>query len=157
MARHPSWTQQFLSEADFDAITRAIKAAESRTSAEIRVHLERRGPRRLLFGRPRGGVARAHHVFRRPRLPPRPRSHRGLGYLAVEDRRLAVVGDAGIHGRVGDPHWHRVRDVMVERLKSNAPREAIERAVEELGRALAEHYPRRPGDENELSDEVSVS
>jgi uncharacterized membrane protein len=46
---------------------------------------------------------------------------------------------------------------MVERLKSNAPREAIERAVEELGRALAEHYPRRPDDRNELSDEVSVT
>jgi len=50
MAKHPSWTQRFLSEADFDAITRAIKAAESRTSAEIRVHLERRVPRRLLLG-----------------------------------------------------------------------------------------------------------
>jgi uncharacterized membrane protein len=50
-----------------------------------------------------------------------------------------------------------VRDVMLERLKANAPREAIERAVEELGRTLAEHYPRRPDDRNELSDQVSVS
>ena len=157
MAKHPSWTQQFLSEADFDAITRAIKAAESRTSAEIRVHLERRVPRRLLFGRPRDVVTRAHHVFRRLGMHRTRERHGVLVYLAVEDRRLAVVGDAGIHGRVGDPHWHRVRDVMVERLKSNAPREAIERAVEELGRALAEHYPRRPDDRNELSDEVSVT
>ena len=46
---------------------------------------------------------------------------------------------------------------MLERLRANAPREAIERAVEELGRALAEHYPRRPDDKNELTDEVSVS
>ena len=83
--------------------------------------------------------------------------HGVLVYVAVEDRRLAVVGDEGIHGRVGDPHWDRVRDVMVDRLRANAPREAIERAVEELGRVLAEHYPRRPDDENELPDEVSVS
>ena len=46
---------------------------------------------------------------------------------------------------------------MVDKLRANAPREAIERGVEELGRALAEHYPRRPDDKNELSDEVSVS
>jgi uncharacterized membrane protein len=157
MAKHPSWTQRFLSEADFEAITRAIKAAESKTSAEIRVHLERRVPRRLLLGRRPDVVTRAHHVFRRLGMHRTAERHGVLVYLAVEDRRLAVVGDEGIHGRVGDPHWHRVRDVMVERLKSNAPREAIERAVEELGRALAEHYPRRPDDVNELSDEVTVS
>ena len=46
---------------------------------------------------------------------------------------------------------------MADRLRANSPREAIERGVEALGRALAEHYPRRPDDQNELSDEVSVS
>jgi uncharacterized membrane protein len=82
--------------------------------------------------------------------------HGVLIYLAVEDRRFAVVGDEGIHGRVGDPHWHHVRDLMADRLRASAAREAIERGVEALGRALAEHYPRRPDDQNELSDEVSV-
>jgi len=157
MTHHPSWTRQFLSEADFDAITRVIKAAESRTSAEIRVHLERHVPRRLWLGRAPDVMTRAHRVFRRLGMHRTAERHGVLLYLAIEDHRLAVVGDEGIHGRVGDPHWHRVRDLMIERLKSNAPREAIERAVEEIGRALAEHYPRRPDDENELSDEVSVS
>ena len=83
--------------------------------------------------------------------------HGVLVYLAVEERRLAVVGDEGIHGRVGDRHWNRVRDLMVEKLRENAPRPALERAIEELGQALAVHYPRRPDDRNELSDEVSVS
>jgi len=157
MKRHPTWTRQFLSEADFDSITRAIKVAESRTSAEIRVHLERRVPRRLGVGRAPDVMTRAHRVFRRLGMHRTAERHGVLVYLAIEDHRLAVVGDEGIHGRVGDPHWHRVRDLMIERLKASAPREAIERAVEEIGRALAEHYPRRPGDENELSDEVSVS
>jgi len=157
MAKHPGWTRQFLSEADFDAITRAIKTAEARTSAEIRVHLERRVPRRLWLGRAPDVMTRAQHVFRRLGMHRTAERHGVLIYLAVEDRRFAVVGDEGIHGRVGDPHWHRVRDLMVEQLRSSAPREAIERAVEELGRTLAEHYPRRPDDKNELSDEVSVS
>jgi uncharacterized membrane protein len=157
MAKHPSWTRQFLTEADFDAITRAIKTAESRTSAEIRVHLERRVPRRLLVGPVPDVMTRAHHVFRHLGMHRTAERHGVLIYVAVEDRRLAIVGDEGIHGRVGDPHWHRVRDLMLERLRANAPREAIERAVEELGRSLAEHYPRRPDDKNELTDEVSVS
>jgi uncharacterized membrane protein len=95
-------------------------------------------------------------VFRRLGMHRTAERHGVLIYVAVEERRLAVVGDEGIHVRVGDSYWHRVRDLMVERLRSNAPREAIERAVEALGRSLAEHYPRRPDDRNELSDDVSV-
>ena len=52
MAKPPKWARRFLSETDLGAITEAIKAAESRTSAEIRVHLERR-LRRGFFGRKR--------------------------------------------------------------------------------------------------------
>ena len=156
MPTHPKWARRFLSDADFDAITRAIKTAEARTSAEIRVHLERRVPRRL-FRRSPDVLSRAQYVFRRLGMHKTAERHGVLVYLAVEERRLAVVGDQGIHGRVGDRHWNRVRDLMVEKLRENAPRQALERAIEELGQALAEHYPRRPDDRNELSDEVSVS
>jgi len=156
MPTHPKWARRFLSDPDFDAITRAIKTAEARTSAEIRVHLERRVPRRL-FRRFPNVLSRAQHVFRRLGMHKTAERHGVLVYLAVEERRLAVVGDEGIHGRVGDRHWNRVRDLMLEKLRENAPRQALERAIEELGQALAEHYPRRPDDRNELSDEVSVS
>ncbi len=141
MADHPKWIRRLLGEADFEAITRAIAAAESRTSAEIRVHLERRVPRRL-FRRTPGALARAHEVFRHLGMHRAAERHGVLIYLAVEDRKLAVVGDAGIHGRVGAGHWHEVRDRMVDKLRAGAPREAIVGAIQETGRALAAHYPR---------------
>jgi uncharacterized membrane protein len=157
MAGHPAWAQRFLSEPDFDAIAGAIRTAESRTSAEIRVHLERRVPRRL-FRRPDDALARAQHVFRRLGMHRTAERHGVLIYVAVEDRRLAVVGDEGIHARVGDLHWNEVRDLMIEILReSGPPRRALERAIEALGRSLAEHFPRRRDDRNELSDDVSVS
>ena len=123
MAKHPAWTRRLLTEADFDAITRAIAAAEARTSAEIRVHLERRVPRRLWVGRAPDVLTRARHVFRRLGMHKTVERHGVLIYLAVEDRRFAVVGDEGIHGRVGDPHWEGVRDLMADRLRASAPRE----------------------------------
>ena len=156
MPRRPTWARRFLSEADFDAVTRAITTAEARTSAEIRVHLEPRVPRRPFRRRP-DVLSRAQQVFRRLGMHKTAERHGVLVYLAVEERRLAVVGDEGIHGRIGDRHWNRVRDLMIAELRANAPRQALEHAIAELGRALAEHYPRRRDDRNELSDEVSVS
>ena len=156
MAKRPAWTRRFLSEADFDAITRAIADAESRTSAELRVHFERRVPRRL-FRRTPDPLTRAHHVFARLGMHRTAARNGVLIYLAVGDRKLAVVGDEGIHGRVGARHWDGVRDRMVDKLRAGAHREALLGAIAEVGRALAEHYPRRRGDVNELGDEVSVS
>src|SRR5262249_26316728 len=103
MAAHPAWARRFLSEPDFDVIAGAIRAAESRTSAEIRVHLERRVPRRL-FRRRHDVLARARQVFRRLGMHRTADRHGVLIYVAVMERRLAVVGDEGIHARVGDLH-----------------------------------------------------
>jgi uncharacterized membrane protein len=156
MAVHPRWIRRFLSGEDFVAITKAIVAAEALTSAELRVHVERRVPRRL-FRRTPGPIARARHVFERLGMHRTAERHGVLIYLAAEDRKLAVVGDAGIHARVGDALWRDVSARMVERLRQGTPRAAITDAIEELGHALATHYPRRPDDRNELSDQVTVS
>ena len=70
--------------------------------------------------------------------------HGVLIYLALADRKIAIVGDEGIHARVGDAYWARVRDHMVEKLQAAAPRDAILTAIQDVGRVLAEHFP-RPG------------
>ncbi len=155
MGKHPRWARRFLSEADFDAIVHAIVAAEAETSGEIRVHFERRLPRRR--GDKRGDVyQRTHEVFSHLGMHRTPQRHGVLIYLALEDRKLAIVGDEGIHRRVGDLYWARVRDLLVEKLRASAPRDALLAAIHEVGRTLKEHFPRRPGDVNELSDQVSV-
>jgi uncharacterized membrane protein len=74
----------------------------------------------------------------------------------MEDRTLSIVGDDGIHSRVGDAYWHGVRDRMVERLRAGAARDAIVDAVAEVGAVLAREFPRRPDDVDELPDDVSL-
>ena len=152
---HPAWAQRLLGgEEAFDAIARAIVAAEARTSAEIRVHMERRVPRRWF--RAGDPLTRAHAGFRRLGMERTAERSGVLIYLAADDRKLAIIGDAGIHVHVGDDYWAGVRDRMVERLRAGEAWRAIVEAVQEVGSVLAEHFPRRPDDVNELSDEVSV-
>jgi uncharacterized membrane protein len=155
MTRHPRWARALLSDADLDAIAAAVAAAERETSAEIRVHLERRLPRPR--GAPAGdALARAAEVFTRLGMHATAERNGVLVYLAVDDHRLAIAGDAGIHARVGDEYWQRVRDAMVERLRRGEARDAVLHAVTEVGAVLRRFFPRRPDDRNELSDRVSL-
>jgi uncharacterized membrane protein len=155
MAGHPRWVRAILSEDDLEAIARAVAEAETRTSAELRVHLERRVPRPRRSGAP-DTLQRARDVFARLEMHRTALRHGVLIYLALDDRQVAIIGDAGIHARVGDAYWPRIRDLMVERLRRGEARAALVDAVRELAGPLARHFPRRPGDEDELSDTVSV-
>ena len=155
VARHPRWVQRFLSRDDLTAIIEAIARAEALTSAEVRVHLERR-VRRAHAGGDRT-LARARDVF--ARLEMHQTTHRGgvLIYLAVEDRKLAIIGDDAIHARVGDEYWNGVRDGMVARLREGRARDAVVEAVGEVGRALSRHFPRRSDDRPDPNNDLSVS
>jgi uncharacterized membrane protein len=155
MAKHPRWTRSLFSAGDFAAIAAAVTAAEAATSAEIRVHLERRLPAALGAGGA-DALARAREVFAHLGMHRTALRHGVLIYLALEDHQLAIVGDEGIHARVGDDYWAGLRDLMVERLRRQEPRAALVEAIRGLGASLALHFPRRPDDTNELSDRVSV-
>lgn len=148
MAKHPRWVRTFLSEADLDAIARAVAEAEARTSAEIRVHLDHRCP-----GDP---MARAIAVFERLGMHRTADRSGVLVYVAIADHKLAVIGDEGIHSRVGDDYWRALVEAIVRHLASERPRDGFVHAVGEVGAALARHFPRRPDDRDELSDHVSV-
>jgi uncharacterized membrane protein len=152
MARLPRWLRAHFEPEDLEAVRAAIEAAEARTSGEIRVHLERRLPR--------GGrghvLEHARRVFVRLGLHRTRRRNGVLIYLALGDRHLAVVGDDGIHARVGDAYWAGLRDRLAEGLRAGRPRDAVLAAVREVGQVLATHFPPEPGDVDELSDEVSL-
>jgi uncharacterized membrane protein len=155
LGRRPRWVSRVFSREDLDAVVAAVDRAESRTAGEIRVHIERRVARGRR-DRTDDAMARARDVFAALKMHETALRAGVLIYLALEDHQLAIVGDEGIHTRVGDAYWAAIRDRMVERLRGGAAREAIVQAVEEVGAVLAREFPRRPDDVDELTDEVSL-
>jgi putative membrane protein len=77
-----------------------------------------------------------------------------LIYLSCMERQVVVVGDKGIHEKMGDDHWTAVRDQVIEGIGRKQPLQGICGAIDTCGKALADHFPRRPDDINELPDEV---
>ncbi|MGH7393382.1 MAG: TPM domain-containing protein [Candidatus Rokuibacteriota bacterium] len=152
MAKHPAWLHALLGDDDLDAVVAAIRRAETGTSGEVRVHLERRLPRSSRDD----ALGRAREVFARLGMDRTAARNGVLIYLALVEHRLAVVGDEAVHARVGDGYWTRLRDALVDRLRAGHAREAIVAAVEDVGEVLHQHFPRRRDDVNELSDDVSA-
>ena len=148
MPLHPKWVRAFLSDEDLEAIARAVTRAERHTSAEIRVHLDHACPGEAL--------QRAIKVFERLGMHKTGQRNGVLVYISVTDRKLAIVGDTGIHERVGEDYWQVLVFGVLVRMRQQGPRHGLEHALAEVGRALGHHFPRRPGDKNQLSDEVSL-
>jgi uncharacterized membrane protein len=147
MARHPKWVRAFLSDDDLAAITRAVTEAEGHTSAEVRVHLD--------HSCDGDALQQAINVFERLGMHKTAARNGVLVYISVTDRKLAVIGDRGIHERVGEAYWRGLVAAVRERMRQQQSRDGLIHAIAEVGRELSRHFPRRPGDKNELSDDVS--
>jgi len=83
------------------------------------------------------------------------RESNGVGiYLSFFERRVVVIGGRGIHAKMGDRHWQEARDLIIRGIKEGNLRGGVCAAIEACGKALAEHFPPRPDDINELPDSV---
>jgi len=109
MARHPRWVRALLSDDDLAAIARAVAEAEGRTSAEVRVHLDH-----SCHG---DALQQAIKVFERLGMHKTAARNGVLVYISVRDRKLAVIGDKGIHERVGEAYWQGLVAAVRERLR----------------------------------------
>lgn len=136
-----------LSKDDEALIIDAIKAAEHRTSGEIRVHIEDECEGEALD--------RAMAVFAELKMH-KTKQHNGvLIYVAIDDRKLAIFGDTAIHDHVGQDFWNDVRDQMIQEFRKGKYAQGIAQGVTMAGEKLRTHFPWQSDDKNELSDEIS--
>ena len=75
-------------------------------------------------------------------------------YLSYLEREVVVIGDRAIHEKMGDKHWHDVRDLIIQGIRKGEARTGICAAIESCGKALAQYFPPRADDINELPDQV---
>jgi uncharacterized membrane protein len=139
---------RFFTAAEKEQIIKAIQAAEAQTSGEIRVHVESN------VGES-GPLARAQAVFSQLRMDRTELRNGVLIYLAVADRKFAIIGDEGIDRVVPDNFWEETKEILRGHFSAGRFVEGITYGAASAGEHLKTHFPRCAGDVNELSDEVS--
>ncbi len=137
----------FFSAEDRDAIRAAIERAEAETSGEIKVHIEPKCSGDVL--------ARATQMFEKLGMHQTELRNGVLFYLAYEDRRFAIVGDAGIHAAVTEGFWDEIKVGMQVKFRQGRFVDGLAEGIAKAGQHLAQAFPVRAGDNNELSDDIS--
>lgn len=125
----------------------AIQDAELNTSGEIRLHLDNRCKGEVLDY--------AAAWFEKLDMHKTEQRNGVLFYLAVNDKKFAILGDAGINAVTGDDFWNKIKEEMLSAFKEGNFAAGLARGIAMAGEQLKEHFPYQKDDVNELSDEIS--
>jgi uncharacterized membrane protein len=132
---------------DSDRVKAAIGAAEKRTSGEIRVAVSS-----LFWGDVYAAAVRA---FERMKMHETRLRNGVLVFVVPARRRFVVLGDAGIHAKVGQEFWDRVAGAMSAHFRGGDFTAGLVHGIEVIGEQLAAHFPYQEGtDVNELPDDI---
>ncbi len=140
-------TRAFLSKLEHDRIVQTIREAESKTSGEIRVFVQRG----KLKSDP---LAAAQKKFRQLHMHKTSESNAVLIFVVPRAHKFAVVGDKAIHEKCGDEFWQRVVTRMRTHFQNENFSDALVEAIKEIGSVMASHFPKTLGNANELPDDV---
>ena len=130
--------RQLLRVIDTQRIEAAIAASEQRTSGEIRVSVAR-----LFWGDVR---KTAEKGFQRLGMTETRDRNGVLFFIVPSRRRFAVIGDQGIHAKVGDDFWIELSDILSAAFRESRFTDGLVQAIEAVGARLAIHFPPRPDD-----------
>lgn len=142
--------RQLRKKIDVDLIVNAINEAEGLTSGEIKVSIA------PFFW---GNVRRAaEKTFVRLSMS-RTKERNGILFFIVPSRRkFAILGDSGIHTKVGQEFWQSLAELLTEHFRKKEFTTGLVKAINQVGLKLAEHFPYEArADINELSDEVDFA
>jgi len=139
-------SRTFTKHLHHDMIVAAIRAAEQKTSGEIRVFISHK--------KVDDAVAAAQAQFERLGMTQTRHRNGVLIFVAPTARKFAILGDVGVHQKCGDEFWRAVSAEMTGHFVKAEFTAGIIHGIQKAGELLAAHFPPQPGDANELPDQV---
>lgn len=146
--------KSFLSKQDLKDIAEAIREAEQKTSGEIRVGIRQK---RAKKEKSLSVEHMARQEFVRLNMMKTKERTGILIFILTESREFYVLADEHINEKVAPRSWESVADAMAAKFARKEFRQGLLEAVQTVGDHLAAHFPAKPSDKDELSNEVDIS
>ena len=77
-----------------------------------------------------------------------------LIFVSLAERYAEIIADAGIAGKVGAGVWDEALQKLLAEVKAGRLADGLVAAIGMAGTVLATHFPPRPGDRNELPNDL---
>lgn len=139
---------RFFKVKEKEKILTVIREAEKRTSGEIRVHVESKPGK--------DPILRAKEVFEKLGMTKTKFRNGVLIYLAVLERKFAIIGDEGIDRVVPENFWDDTKEQMQALFRDGKFVDGVCLGIESVGEHLEKYFPYQDGDINELKDDISI-
>ena len=139
--------KDFFTSQEKDDIRQAILLAELDTSGEIRVHIENTCDGDVMD--------RAAYVFKKLGMAKTKLRNGVLIYLAIRNRKFAIIGDSGINKVVAPTFWDDIKHTMLNHFREDRFIEGLSFAITAAGEQLKKYFPHQIDDVNELPDDIS--
>lgn len=140
---------KFFTKEEEQSIIHAIQQAESKTSGEIRVHIDSKLEGDIL--------KEGTNIFTGLKMNETELRNGILILIAPKEKKFAIIGDEGIHQKVGDDFWQAEKDLLQSYFRKNQRKEGICEAINRIGDKLKTYFPVQADDKNELPDEISYN
>ena len=136
--------KKLFSADDQKLIVEAIKKAEHNTSG---VHIENscKGD----------ALDQAAYIFKKLKMTKTELRNGVLFYLAVNNKKFAILGDAGINSKTPENFWDEIKDAVIEQFTKGELALGLATGIRMAGEQLKQQFPYQKDDINELSDEIS--
>jgi uncharacterized membrane protein len=138
----------FFTKEQQSEILASVIAAEEATSGEIRVHIE---------SSCKGDVMdRAAWIFKKLGMHKTAKRNGVLFYLAVVDKKFAILGDSGINTVVPAGFWDKISGILQNNFRDGKFTEGLSEGIILAGEQLKTHFKHMGADDvNELPDTIS--
>ena len=137
---------EFINQVQQQEIVAAIKDAEKITSGEIRVFVSRKEAE--------DAVRAAQEQFLALGMQNTKERNGVLIFVAPHTQKFAVIGDAGVHEKCGQPFWEESSREMSGHFRQGQFTTGLLVGIKKAGALLGKHFPCQSDDKNELSDDV---
>ncbi|MBK7686568.1 MAG: TPM domain-containing protein [Rhodocyclaceae bacterium] len=148
----PDWfATRVFSARDLAAITLAVKQSEATHRGELRFVIEGALPLSALWQK-QTAHQRAIQLFSELRVWDTADNSGILIYIQLVDRRVEILADRGINARVAQSEWDKICRAMEQAFRAQQWRAGAVNAINRASDLLAQHFPAREDNPNELPD-----
>ncbi len=140
---------KFITEKELNALVEVIKEAESKSTGEIRVHIDSNTQKNF--------DKVAFSVFKKLKMDKTKERNAVLFYVHFDKKHLSIIGDKGIHEKVKQNFWDGLYQEITQGFTHGEYFTALKKGILKTGVELKKYFPINGENPNELPNEISFS